>query len=155
MSGLNWLATMSTVAGSLQLNLPGGMRSDAAGNCKVDTGAQARASQPPATVCQLPVCAQLTCSAWRLQPALRLKTLGCLVLEPWAWRTPEFGTGFEAQTWLLPPLVSIGWRRTSSNPSITLPCCLARGLNINQSPSGRSHSHTTRFSRLWTPPSNY
>jgi len=63
--------------------------------------------------------------------------LGCLDVDTWAWHAPEFGTGFEAQRWLLPPLPSslfpLAGRRTSSNPSITLPCNLAPGLNINQS----------------------
>lgn len=111
----------------------------------------AGASQPTSRYCSpATVCAQLTDSAWRLQPAGHFGTLGCLVFKRWAWRDPEFGTGFEAQTWLLPRPVFIGWRRTSSNPSIKLPCSLARGLNINQW-LVRSHSHTTSFGRCWTP----
>jgi hypothetical protein len=102
-------------------------------SCVVDTAAHARAGQPPATVHVLLGCAQLKGSAWRQQTAVQLETLGCLVLgDVGVARSPEFGTGFEAQTWLLPRPVFIGWRRTSSNPSIMLLCCLAPGLNINQ-----------------------
>lgn len=72
-----------------------------------------------------------------LQPTSRFATVGCLHVAVWAWRAPEFGTGFEAQMWLLPPqpapLFPLAGRRTSSNPSLKLPCVLARGLNSNQS----------------------